>query len=498
MIARTLRAALAATTLLAMVLIAPAAWAHVGSPDIVHEGTAGPYHLVVTIQPPDVVPGIATIDVRVLDDGVDRVAVVPLPLRGEGVSSPPAADVARRSDADPHDFTSALWLMQVRPWQVRISVDGAQGHGTAAVPVPALASAVRPMGPGLTLLLFALLVLIVVGGVAIAGAAAAAADLPPGEPPDGKRRARGVRAMAIAGGGAALLILGGGMWWSAEAASYRKLVYKPLAVTANVADDKLTLTLRDPGWLRWRRTDDFVPDHGHLMHLFMVREPQLDAVAHLHPLNPRAGTFVQSVPPLGGGAYRIFGDVVHATGLDETVTARVDLPGAPRDAAPAEGLVADRFDRDDAVAFIHHAATADAPRYAFDDGSGSLRWVSAQSPVAGVATELEFVVDGPDGKPVDAIQAYMGMAAHAMVVARDLSVFAHVHPTGSVPMAALALVEGVAAPIDHTHHAGMTFGPTVSVPYAFPRPGDYRVFVQIKRDGRVQTGAFDVTVTAKR
>ena len=70
-----------------------------------HEGTAGPYHLVVTIQPPDVVPGIATIDVRVLDDGVDRVSVVPLPLRGEGATSPPTPDVARRSGADPHDFT---------------------------------------------------------------------------------------------------------------------------------------------------------------------------------------------------------------------------------------------------------------------------------------------------------------------------------------------------------------------------------------------------------
>jgi hypothetical protein len=92
----------------------------------------------------------------------------------------------------------------------------------------------------------------------------------------------------------------------------------------------------------------------------------------------------------------------------------------------------------------------------------------------------------------------MGMAAHAMVVARDFSVFAHVHPTGSVPMAAMALVEGVAAPIDHTRHTGMTFGPMVSVPYVFPRPGDYRIFVQMKREGRVQTGAFDVTVTAKR
>jgi hypothetical protein len=35
----------------------------------------------------------------------------------------------------------------------------------------------------------------------------------------------------------------------------------------------------------------------------------------------------------------------------------------------------------------------------------------------------------------------------------------------------------------------------VSVPYAFPRAGAYRLFVQMKRAGRVRTAAFDVEVT---
>ncbi len=87
----------------------------------------------------------------------------------------------------------------------------------------------------------------------------------------------------------------------------------------------------------------------------------------------------------------------------------------------------------------------------------------------------------------------MGMAGHAMIVARDFSVFAHVHPTGSVPMAALALVDG-AAPVDHAKHHGMIFPPRVRFPCVFPKPGDYRVFVQIKENGRVETAAFDVSV----
>ncbi len=34
----------------------------------------------------------------------------------------------------------------------------------------------------------------------------------------------------------------------------------------------------------------------------------------------------------------------------------------------------------------------------------------------------------------------------------------------------------------------------ISLPYEFPTPGDYRVWVQIKTDGRVVTGIFDASV----
>jgi hypothetical protein len=91
----------------------------------------------------------------------------------------------------------------------------------------------------------------------------------------------------------------------------------------------------------------------------------------------------------------------------------------------------------------------------------------------------------------------MGMAGHLVILRLDLSVFAHVHPAGSVPMAALMLLEkrtpGSADSMQGImHHESVPA--EITFPYGFPQAGDYRLFVQIKRNGQVQTGVFDAHV----
>ena len=55
------------------------------------------------------------------------------------------------------------------------------------------------------------------------------------------------------------------------------------------------LQLDDPGWLN-RRTDDLLPDHNHLMHLYVIRLPEMDRVWHLHPERGANDAFRQRCP----------------------------------------------------------------------------------------------------------------------------------------------------------------------------------------------------------
>jgi hypothetical protein len=96
------------------------------------------------------------------------------------------------------------------------------------------------------------------------------------------------------------------------------------------------------------------------------------------------------------------------------------------------------------------------------------------------------------------MELYLGMPAHAAVVRDDWTVFAHLHPTGTVPMVAVALADPDKNDPDKTDpHGGHTMGSLsaeVTFPYGFPQSGKYRMFVQMKRAGKVETGVFDLTV----
>jgi hypothetical protein len=90
------------------------------------------------------------------------------------------------------------------------------------------------------------------------------------------------------------------------------------------------------------------------------------------------------------------------------------------------------------------------------------------------------------------------MLGHVAVARDDGSVFAHLHPSGSISMAALQKFAGD----PHAMHAADSAVPVrdsrLAIPYAFPSAGRYRVWVQMKRAGEVLTSVFDAVVLADR
>ena len=464
-------------TFVAAILLCFPLAAHVGVNDVFFEGLAGPYPLYVTIRPPMVIPGVAEISIRSAAKDVKGIRITPMALTGPGAKYPPTPDTAVQSKEDPQLFTGGLWLMRGGAWQVRAMVDGDRGPGVVSVPVPAMSQRVTTMDSVTGGVLALLMVVLAAGVVGIAGAAMRESQLTPGMVPDVGRVRSGRIAMVVGLVFAGVVIWLGRDWWEDESRAYARSIYKPLGLKASLAGAKLTLEIESP---QQREVDDLVLDHGHLMHLYAVREPGLDAVYHLHPNRDGAGKFSLGLPMMPAGEYRLFADVVHKSGFPETLTAKVTLS---RDqAGPAEST-------DDAGAVF----------------GGAVEGVVFEKPekvVANQAVTLRFRVQDKDGNPAANLREYLGMAAHMAVVKKDFSVFSHIHPSGNVSMAAYEMAQSNLLPLSgsvlvssHTKEAGSAAVPAeFSFPFGFPSPGEYRLILQFARPERVETVPFDLTV----
>jgi hypothetical protein len=482
--------------LLLPLFIAIPASAHVGSPDVYADAQAGPYRLSIVIRPAPVIPGVADIEVRAQSPDVERITITPVPLTGEASAHPPVPDLMQQPSNDKSYFTGHLWIMDTGSWQIRFAVSGAQGEHIVSIPLPATAMATRTMQRGLGTFLALLGILLVVGMIGIVGAAAREAKLPPGAtPPPANRRAARI-AMAVA---AVVLVAGvflGNVWWKSEAASYSEYIYKPLQMNASLqAPATLHLQLHDPGWFSERRLDDFIPDHDHLMHLYMIRWPQMDLVFHLHPQAADAGAFNLALPSVSAGDYRLYADVVHKNGFPETIVGSITVPAIA--GVPLAG--------DDATGTAPPASsqTASPPSgdriFRLPDGY-TMIWRSPGKLVSKAPQSFQFDLLDRSSKPATDEALYMAMLGHAAFVKTDGTVFAHIHPNGTMAMAALMManpkqqtettsssMSGMAMPKEH-------LPASVSFPYGFPSAGRYRIFVQMKHGSTVETGIFDADV----
>jgi hypothetical protein len=493
-----------------LLLAAFTADAHIGDQNVFFEGNAGPYPVRVVIRPPGVIPGLAEISVRVNANGVQRITALPMRWNSGRKGAPPP-DEAKPVRGEMNLYHTQLWFMRDGAQSVEVAVSGTAGTGQVIIPVNAVATRVLAMPRGLGWMLAAMGGLLVLLAASILAAAARESVLPAAQLPTRKRRwlARAIAVASTLGLGAFLWF--GKNWWDAEAKDYRNnRLYRPLQAKAGVRVENGARVLSLEQNPR-RSAGPLVPEHGKLMHLFVIREPQMDAFAHLHPVKINWKVFETPLPDLPAGEYRVYADVTYETGFADTLTTTVHLP----EPAAVSGAFSS-VDADDAWRIA-------SP---FDGGANTNRQRVALSPnlwmdmnVDGPLIEnrdarLRFAVRDVILRPVK-LDHYMGMAGHLILRREDGAVFTHLHPSGSYSMTAQQLFElraegkaplKVASAKDDpicklpAFDAAVTnmVHEDISFPYAFPKAGAYRLWVQVKVRGEVLTGVFDVNVLPAR
>jgi len=524
---------------------------HVGSPNVFFDGHAGPYPVRVIIRPPAALPGIAQVDVRVNDGTVTNVFLqaAAWDSGAEGASTlVRATHVAGETNL----FNAALWLLRSGSYSVRVEVEGAQGKGTAVVPLNAAAFQAPKMSPLMIGGLVLIGAIVFAAAVWLTGAAARDSTLAPGALPMPHDRNRA----HIAALTSAFLIFGviyacAMRWQSMDREFRNNALYKPLPVTATIRTNgdlrllHLASTRDGVGPNNW---DTLVADHGKLMHLFLLREPDLNAFAHLHPVRRDANNFEGVLPSLPQGSYQLYAEVTHENGLSETLIASLPVPaaaGAPPQLMNASNMLNEvvclsvvpsatnspfALDADDSWHIGQSSGQANDAQLM---GGGKMRFQGDGKLIANRETSLRFSVFNADGTPA-VVQPYMGMLGHAVVRRSDGAVFTHLHPVGTISMAAQEMLsrrepgtsaERIATSSSPSRATNGSAGPAtngspgrtingspgraatgdpiattssstneVAFPYAFPRPGNYRLWVQVRTAGRVLTGVFDVDV----
>lgn len=544
---------------LGLILIATILQGHIGSPGVTLEGEAGPYAVTVVVNSPDVIPGTATVDVYVTDNAIQEVKLKPV-YWFAGAEGTPRADIAFPVEGETGHFRGEVWLMSPGSASLEIMVSGKKGEGTILVPVMAVSTAQKTMESSLGWTLAGLGVFLVVLMITIIALSSGDTLVKPGAETTAKvKRKRWVGA-AIGLVILTIILWGGNSWWKSWEKNYQRFMYKPFTATSSVriSDNKQILefivdsTKLEQLYLT-RSLNYIIPDHGKIMHMFLVRSGKLDVFAHLHPQRLDSAHFETIIPPVPPGEYYVFTDISRLSGFSETIADTVIIPEPDpkivqnwRDSLLLDTddtyYITDPIIQSSEEAFMPggDVVVCGSPgkTTVLPDGS----FVTLELPEEGKFTQgrlyhLTLAVQDEEGNPAT-LDPYLGMMGHAVVFKEDGSVYIHLHPVGSYSMASKETMEArltagserinweeLPAPQvfrdsvdraiaslnalpaterdsilligmdhpelndpDHPDHSIVRF------PYTFPTAGKYRIYVQMKRNGRILNGAFDVEV----
>lgn len=270
------------------------------------------------------------------------------------------------------------------------------------------------------------------------------------------------------------------LWGSvalADHLSYRlRVTASPAPAVGQTSRVYLRVYKQDGSLLR--QYDDL---HTRPMHLIAVSEDLRD-FQHVHPALSAYGYLSAQLRFSRPAPYTLFAEYDPAGPSGER-TSRYLLRPAGAQPAPAQLDGSTAFDGE-----LTRRVTLGTTRV-------SLVGAMSNRIRAGIATSLHVQVDDTTGAPA-ALQDYLGMPAHAIVVSQDMRDFLHLH--GMYASGGGGMVHDVDG--GHGGHGGGTTPPPTGsaahlmVAVTFPRAGLHKLWVQVQRAGRVITVPFVVRV----
>lgn len=208
----------------------------------------------------------------------------------------------------------------------------------------------------------------------------------------------------------------------------------------------------------------YVLNHEKFFHLFVVSH-DLSIYQHLHPALQPDGSFLLDATFPRPGSYKLHGDFFPSGGTLQTFHIDMSSTGDAGTTIPAE------FTLKPDPTFVK----------TIDGLTARLEFSGGSAPAIGVLLPLKYILtDARTGRPVNDLQPYLGAWGHTLILNEDQSEYLHSHPKVAVP-------EG---PKSKT----LRGGPEIEFLTMFPTSGNYRIWTQFQRAGRVITVEFTVKV----
>jgi hypothetical protein len=232
---------------------------------------------------------------------------------------------------------------------------------------------------------------------------------------------------------------------------------EPRAVKAG-QKTKFRIAVRHP--LTGEPVTQFGEVHDRLFHFFIVSR-DMTQFFHEHPVLEKDGSFTLEHVLPAAGQYMLFSDFMPVGGGPQLIATPITTAG---------------FDGDIASSWPNLKPDTTLTKIA-NGVSVELR-IEPGKLITGEETDVPIHFEDEKGEPVTNLQRYLGAFGHAMMLSEDMTEHVHAHPE--------EMLEGTAVT-----EGG---GPDLVFHALFPKPGNYKIWLQFQRNNVLSTIPFTVRV----